>query len=80
MRLESAIEKAGVWEWKPGYIDNTVLDGESWSILINDANGILESSGLNKYPKGFDAFLDCLRDLFGLEVHPPERGYEGLSD
>lgn len=80
MRLESAIEKAGVQKWMPEYIDNTVLDGESWSILINGASGIFESSGSNKYPKGFDTLLDCLRDLFGLEAYPSEGGYEGLSD
>lgn len=73
VRLNAVIEEAGVWEWKSEYIDRTVLDGEDWSILINDANGVFESSGLNDFPSGFDTLLAGLHDIFGLESELPKQ-------
>lgn len=78
-RLEATIEKSGIKDWESEY-SNLVLDGESWSIMINDNSGAFESLGSNKYPKGFNALIDCLHDVFGLEANPPEGGYEGLFD
>lgn len=73
VRLSAVIEEAGIREWKPGYIDNTVLDGESWSILINDANVFFESSGSNEYPPTFDMLLSGLHDIFDLEFELPKQ-------
>ena len=78
--LKATIKKAGVRGWEPDYTDSSVLDGENWSIMVNDAAGVFESMGSNMYPKGFDTLLEGLHELFGFEARPPEGGYESHFD
>ncbi len=78
-RLTNFIKKSGIRNWKR-YYDASALDGENWSIMIDDAEGKFESSGFDKRPQGFNSLLECLHDIFGLESDPTEVSYESLFE
>jgi len=58
------IDLLGVWNWEKDYIDQGVLDGVQWELMI-DKKGkrrrrIYRS---NKYPKNFEALTNLINDI-----------------
>lgn len=66
--LRRACERIGVRRWSVEYVNSNTLDGEHWSLHIEDAEGIFDSSGSNAYPANFDELLQALHDLFCFDV------------
>lgn len=52
--------KCDVYDWQEKYIDNTIEDGMSWSIIIDN---IKYSSGCNAYPKQWKKFMKYIDSL-----------------
>src|SRR5262245_3683177 len=69
----TAIEQAGVWDWKKDYSDYRILDGDYRELKITHAGRKLASGGSNGYPGGkgmryaktsaFAVFLRALEQL-----------------
>jgi hypothetical protein len=79
----TAIERIGVWDWKPDYSDTGVLDGTQWSLRMRHNGRVMSSEGDNDYPGGVDAefsddspfgqFLAALAQLLGVkQFYEPE--------
>lgn len=75
--LTSFVKKVGIRNWKQ-YYDASALDGENWSIMIDDTDGKFESSGFDNRPPGFSSLLECLHDIFGFQSDPTKGLYESL--
>jgi hypothetical protein len=46
------LDAAGVWRWKPSYVDGSVHDGTSWSFEITVDGQSMKSGGYNAWPGG----------------------------
>ena len=80
--LLDKIKENNIDRWDKEYIDNTVLDGESWKLNINTKNIKLKSSGINAYPKNYDTFLNLL-EINGVpidEYYPVEENIENIKE
>lgn len=49
-RFWAALDRIGVWEWKPRYANEGIVDGTSWKVEIEYSGRRIESAGLNAYP------------------------------
>ena len=58
--LLDKIKENYIDRWDKEYVDNNVLDGESWELEINTKDIKLKSSGMNAYPDNYDTFLYLL--------------------
>ena len=58
------IDLLGVWNWEKDYIDQGVLDGVQWELMI-DKKGMQRRRiyGSNKYPKNFEALTNLINDI-----------------
>ena len=58
------IDLLGVWNWEKDYIDQGVLDGVQWELMI-DKKGKQRRRiyGSNKYPKNFEALTNLINDI-----------------
>lgn len=58
------VEDAGVWGWRARYEPaEPVMDGTSWSLLLDDGTRRLGSSGSNAAPEGMRDLCDALSRL-----------------
>lgn len=65
LKLLGLIEKCNITNWKDKYVDDSVFDGETWKLIIEDINGNkVEKYGLNDYPDEFKMFRNGLVELF----------------
>ena len=50
------LEQLHAWDWKPRYINSSVMDGTKWSLNIEYMDDrVITSSGSNAYPSILDA-------------------------
>ena len=58
------IDLLRVWNWEKDYIDQGVLDGVQWELMI-DKKGRQRRRiyGSNKYPKNFEALTNLINDI-----------------
>jgi hypothetical protein len=62
--LLTALTKAGAGSWRPRYEpDGMVLDGTHWSLALQTGDLVVDASGSNAYPGGFDEVLGAIRTL-----------------
>lgn len=62
--LEECIRSNHIGCWKELY-SAPVLDGWSWSLTLNSGDRVIEALGMNAFPEGFEALVDCLAETFG---------------
>ena len=55
----------GVWTWRADYVDDAVLDGTSWSLRVQHADGDVAAGGRNDGPESFDALCALLSRITG---------------
>lgn len=66
--FEKKLEGLRITEWKKSYKlkDLMVLDGESWTVICEDAeHKKMKYSGENAYPANWRKFLNLLEDVVG---------------
>ena len=58
------VDTTDVWNWEKDYIDQGVLDGVQWELMI-DKKGKQRRRiyGSNKYPKNFEALTNLINDI-----------------
>ena len=61
----SALDRAGVWNWKERYPNPGICDGTIWRIEIEHEGRSITSRGDNAYTKRFSAFLEAVSGLLG---------------
>jgi len=54
-------EKLDVFNWKKEYHNPNMLDGTGWELELNFNGKYVKSSGINDYPKGYDALYSKLQ-------------------
>jgi hypothetical protein len=59
------VDAAGVWDWKPRYLDPGALDGTSWTLTLEHDGRRVQSSGSNAYPPGWKQVQRALEQLSG---------------
>ncbi len=65
-KLKSCLDDIGVFDWEPHYLDCCMLDGISWSVVIQSQELRLKSRGTNGYPHNWPDFIRILNELLGL--------------
>jgi hypothetical protein len=62
------LDALGVHRWNQAYVDPDVLDGQQWTLAIDWPHGrSVRSSGSNAYPETFDAFVQAVSQLAGID-------------
>ena len=63
-RFWNGIDLLGVWNWEKDYIDQGVLDGVQWELMI-DKKGRQRRRiyGSNKYPKNFESLTNLINEI-----------------
>jgi len=57
-----------IWDWEKDYqTDGIIVDGLSWSILLETKGGVYHSEGLNTFPKEWRRFSTALSRLTGID-------------
>lgn len=60
--LISGIKSFHLENWKPKYVDPSVLDGTQWSLELQFSDGSRwKSGGSNDYPENYDAFMEFMK-------------------
>jgi hypothetical protein len=54
--FRQALNEAGVWRWRPNYINNTKTDATIWELDIAFPDREISSHGYNSFPPGFPRF------------------------
>ena len=56
-----------VEDWEPKYENNNLLDGLSYSVVIDKGQDKFSSKGINKFPKNFSSFLQLIEEVKKIE-------------
>ena len=56
-----------VKDWEPKYENNSILDGLSYSVVIDKGQDKFSSKGINKFPKNFSSFLQLIEEVKKIE-------------
>jgi hypothetical protein len=62
-RFATQLDELKVWSWAGSYVDEDVLDGTSWEVVIHWGERRLESGGSNAFPQSWDGFCDAVVQL-----------------
>jgi hypothetical protein len=57
------LERLEVFAWQPKYNDRRVLDGTHWHLTCAWSGSVVDTSGANAFPSGFDEFCVALERL-----------------
>jgi hypothetical protein len=58
-----ALGRVGAFGWLPNYEDRSVLDGTHWHVSCAWQDKLIQSSGANAFPDGFDDFCRAVEQL-----------------
>jgi hypothetical protein len=58
-----ALGRLGAFGWLPTYEDRSVLDGTYWHVSCAWQDNLIQSSGANAFPDGFDDFCRAVEQL-----------------
>ena len=59
----SELDAIKIADWKNKYWDNTILDGEQWSLTFIDGNSVRHIDGSNDYPPNWKDFIAWLNKV-----------------
>lgn len=55
-----------IWDWKEDYqAEGIIVDGDSWSVMLETKGFIYESGGLNDFPENWNMFTSAISLLIG---------------
>ena len=57
-----------VEDWQPKYENNSMIDGLSYSVVIDKGQDKFSSTGRNKFPKNFSSFLRLIEEVKKIEA------------
>ncbi len=69
--FRQALDDLDVWNWRPDYVNESIMDGTNWHVEIEWGEKRVQSGGSNGYPGGressrqFSGFLKAVSQLIG---------------
>lgn len=58
-----------IWDWENDYqTEGIIVDGLSWSVLLETKGAVYLSEGLNSFPKGWRKFKRSISQLTGVDL------------
>ena len=65
LEFRRSLDEINVWGWRSEYNDPRVMDGESWSLVIEYSDRAVASHGVNAYPEAFNRYRAAIHKLAG---------------
>ncbi len=67
--FENSLEKCSLKLWNKKYINKEIIDGTTWDVnIVFKNNESITSSGVNEFPKKWDAFIKTIEKISGKKL------------